>query len=61
MSAADGLVESISNIAISKAQREVEQTPTGSIDPPVLGGSYLVDESVLAGTCTHKLVLYHLG
>ncbi|KAH0558739.1 hypothetical protein GP486_004615 [Trichoglossum hirsutum] len=48
MSAADGLVESISNIAISKVQREVEQTPTEPIGPPVLGRSYLVDESVLA-------------
>ncbi|KAI9769111.1 MAG: hypothetical protein M1840_004462 [Geoglossum simile] len=48
MSAMDGLTESISNIAIGKAQREVEQTPTEPIAPPVLGGSYVVDDSVLS-------------
>lgn len=39
----------ISNIAISQAQREVEQTPSEPFLPPKAGGSYVVDQSVIAG------------
>ncbi|KAF2839197.1 hypothetical protein M501DRAFT_1003750 [Patellaria atrata CBS 101060] len=38
----------ISNIAISKAQREVEKTPSEPFLPPKAGGSYEVDQSVIA-------------
>lgn len=40
-------MESISNIAISEAQRRVEETPTDLIAPPIAAGTYQVDESVI--------------
>ena len=43
----------ISNIAISQAQREVEQTPSDPFLAPRAGGSYYVDESVIAGGKRH--------
>ena len=39
----------ISNIAISQAQRAVEQTPSEPFLPPKASGSYRVDQSVIAG------------
>ncbi|KAL8816848.1 MAG: hypothetical protein Q9223_004213 [Gallowayella weberi] len=40
-------MESISNIAISEAQRQVEETPSDTIAPPVATGTYQVDQSVI--------------
>ncbi len=42
------VTNSISNIKISEAQREVEQTPSEPILPPQPSGNYDVDESVRA-------------
>lgn len=39
----------ISNIAISQAQIELEQTPSEPFLPPTAGGPYEVDQSVIAG------------
>lgn len=43
----------ISNIAISQAQREVEQTPSDPFLPPKAVGSYKVDQSVIAGIASN--------
>lgn len=42
------VIDSISNIKIGEAQREVEQTPSEPIFPPQPSGNYDVDESVRA-------------
>lgn len=47
--ALDGVVESISNIAIGEAQKQIEQTPLGQIVPPQTSGSYFVDQNVVDG------------
>ena len=39
----------ISNIPINPAQREVEKTPSEPFLPPKAGGTFEVDQSVIAG------------
>jgi hypothetical protein len=48
------ITNSISKISIGEAQAELEQTPIDPIEPPTPGGSFELDDSVLAGKADRK-------
>jgi hypothetical protein len=45
----------ISAIAISQSQKDIEATPTDPFLPPQVGGTYTVDQSVIAGMVSATL------
>lgn len=49
------ITNSISNVKISAAPQEAEQTPSEPILPPQPSGKYHVDESVRACRLDHKV------
>jgi hypothetical protein len=49
----------ISAIAISQSQEDIEETPTDPFLPPQVGGTYTVNQNVIAGMGSASLDSFH--